>query len=55
MTYPKIHYPTPYIRDLVCTGYNPLRCDICQKKHKYQSWKTCEDEICVKEYEARHQ
>ena len=38
------------IKDLSTQGYNPLRCDICQEKHKLENKNTCGNKECQHRY-----
>jgi hypothetical protein len=38
------------IKDLHTTGFNPLRCNICQEHRKLDGKMTCGDQECVKRF-----
>ena len=46
-----IRYPVSTgVKDLCCTGINPLHCVICQEQRKLENKWTCGDMRCVFEF-----
>lgn len=50
-----IKYPTSIgVKDLCCTGINPLRCVVCQVNRKLDGMMTCKDQSCIVSYKSQN-